>query len=128
MHVNSSPPGQNGHHFPVDIFKKHFHERKMLYFDRISLKCPIDNKPALIQVITWRRPGDTPLAEPMLTHFAIYATLGGDELNLSLCINDTGCWYNMFNHSSIFGCIVCNAMLYHKHRQVLLFLLSKEQL
>ena len=31
--LNSSRPGQNGHHFPDDIFKMHFHEWKNLYFD-----------------------------------------------------------------------------------------------
>ena len=39
----------------------------------ISLKFiprrPIDNKPALVQVMTWRRPGDKPLPETMLTQF-----------------------------------------------------------
>ena len=38
----------------------------------ISLKfvpsCPKDNKSALVQVIAWRRTGDKPLREPMLTH------------------------------------------------------------
>ena len=31
--LNSSRPGQNGRHFPDDIFKMHFHEWKNLYFD-----------------------------------------------------------------------------------------------
>ena len=39
----------------------------------ISLKVvamsPIDNKPALVQVMAWRRTGDKPLSEPMLIHF-----------------------------------------------------------
>ena len=39
----------------------------------ISLKSipmsPIDNKPALVQVMAWRRTGDKPLSEPMLTQF-----------------------------------------------------------
>ena len=39
----------------------------------ISLKCvskhPINNKPALVQVIAWRRTGDKPLPEPMLAQF-----------------------------------------------------------
>ena len=38
----------------------------------ISLKCvprsPIDNKPALVQVMAWRRIGDKPLAEPVRAH------------------------------------------------------------
>ena len=54
-------------------------------FIRISLKFvpkgQIDNKPALVQVIAWRRTGDKPLPEPMLTQFTdIYVALGGDEL------------------------------------------------
>ena len=32
-------------------------------------KCPIDNKPAMFQVMAWRRAGDKPLPEPMLTWF-----------------------------------------------------------
>ena len=36
---------------------------------QISLKyvprSPIDNKPALVQVMAWRRIGDKPLSEPM---------------------------------------------------------------
>ena len=39
----------------------------------ISLKfvprSPIDNKPTLVQVMAWRRIGDKPLSEPMLTRF-----------------------------------------------------------
>ena len=30
---------------------------------------PIDNKPALVQVMAWHRRGDKPLSEPVLTHF-----------------------------------------------------------
>ena len=40
---------------------------------RISLKSvakgPIDNKQALVYVMTWRRTGDKPLSEPMHTQF-----------------------------------------------------------
>ena len=40
---------------------------------RISLKFvprrPIDNKPALVQVMARRRSGDKPLRKPMLTQF-----------------------------------------------------------
>ena len=40
---------------------------------RISLKFvpkgPIDNKSALVQVMAWRRTGDKPLPEPILTQF-----------------------------------------------------------
>ena len=64
----------------------HFLEWKSLYFVKISRKFvpkgPIDNNPALVQMMTWRRIGDKPLSEPMLTWFTdIYAALGEVELN-----------------------------------------------
>ena len=45
--------------------------------DRISIKIPlkfvprgpIDSKPALVQVMAWRRIGDKPLPEPMMANF-----------------------------------------------------------
>ena len=47
---------------------------------RFAFRSSIDNKPALVQVMAWRRIGDKPLSEPMLTQFTdIYAALGGDE-------------------------------------------------
>ena len=40
---------------------------------KISLKCvpngPIDNYPAMGWIMSWRRIGDKPLSEPMLTRF-----------------------------------------------------------
>ena len=32
-------------------------------------KGPINNLPALVQVMTWRRPGNKPLCEPMMLNF-----------------------------------------------------------
>ena len=68
-----APPGQNGLHFG----RRHF---KCILLDKndripipISLKFVprslIDNKPALVKVMAWRRTGDKPLPEPMLTQF-----------------------------------------------------------
>ena len=54
-----------------DIFKCIFLNENIKIPIQISLKLvrrsPIDNKPALVQVMAWRRPGDKPLSEPMLT-------------------------------------------------------------
>ena len=54
-------------------FKCIFLNEKYRISIRISLKFvpkgPIDNKPALVQVMAWRRTGDKPLSEPMLTQF-----------------------------------------------------------
>ena len=54
-----------------DIFKCIFLNENDRIPMRISLNfCPIDNKPALVQVMAWRRIGDKPLSEPMMTQFS----------------------------------------------------------
>ena len=71
--IHSSPPEQNGRHFADDIFRCIFMNEKFCIAIRISLKfvpkSPIDKKSALVQVMAWRRAGDKPLPEPMLTKF-----------------------------------------------------------
>ena len=56
-----------------NIFKCIFFNENARISIQISLKFvpngPIDNKPALVQVMAWRRTGDKPLPEPMLTQF-----------------------------------------------------------
>ena len=56
-----------------DIFKSIFLNENDRIPIPISLKfiprSPIDNEPALVQVKAWRRTGDKPLSEPMLTPF-----------------------------------------------------------
>ena len=53
-----------------DNFKWIFLNEKDRIPNPISLKCIprylIDNKPAFVQVMTWRLTGDKPLPEPML--------------------------------------------------------------
>ena len=71
--VNTLRPRQNGRHFPDDIFNYIFLNEKVLILMRISLKfvpkCSINNVPALVQLMAWRRPGDKPLSEPMMVRF-----------------------------------------------------------
>ena len=56
-----------------DIFKTIFlnenHRIKIKIPPKIVPRTTIDNKPALVQVMAWRRTGDKPLPEPMLTYF-----------------------------------------------------------
>ena len=56
-----------------DIFKCIFLNENDRIPIQISLKfvpmSPIDNKPALVQAMAWRRAGDKPLPEPMLAQF-----------------------------------------------------------
>ena len=56
-----------------DIFNCIFLNENDRILIQISLKyvprSPIDNKSALVQVMAWRRSGDKPLPEPMMTQF-----------------------------------------------------------
>ena len=56
-----------------DIFKCNFLNDDDRIPIQISLKFvprgPIDNKLALVQEMAWRRTGDKPLPEPMITQF-----------------------------------------------------------
>ena len=63
-------PRQNGSHFADDIFKCIFLNENATISLKISLKfvpkVRINNIPALVQIMVWRRPGDKPLSEPMM--------------------------------------------------------------
>ena len=64
--VNTLRPRQNGRHFPDDILKWIFVNENLWISIKISLKfLPkglINNIPALVQIIAWRRPGNKPLS------------------------------------------------------------------
>ena len=76
---NSLRPGLNRRPFADDIFKCIFLNENAWISLEISLKfvrkVQIDNIPALVQIMAWRRPGDKPLSEPMmvslLTHICV---------------------------------------------------------
>ena len=77
--INTLRPRQNGRHFADDIFKCTFLNENALIPIKISLKfvpkSSINNIPALVQIMAWRRPGDKPLSEPMMvslpTHICV---------------------------------------------------------
>ena len=72
-------PRQNRRHFADDIFKCICLNENEWISLKISLKfvlkIRINNIPALVQIMAWRRPGDKPLSEPMmvslLTHICV---------------------------------------------------------
>ena len=77
--VNTLRPRQNGRHFADDTFKCTFLNENVWIPIKISLKIvpggPINNIPALVQIMAWRRPGDKPLSETMMvslpTHICV---------------------------------------------------------
>ena len=76
-HITTLRPRQNGRHFPYDVFKCIFLNVhiSVKIFPKFLPKGPLNNIPALVQIIDWHRPGDKPLSEPMmvslLTHICV---------------------------------------------------------
>ena len=77
--LNTLRPRPNGRRFADDTFKRIFFNENVRISIKISLnfvpKGPINNNPALVQIMAWRRLGDKPLSEPMmvslLTHICV---------------------------------------------------------
>ena len=77
--VNTLRPRQDGRRFPDDTFERIFLNENVIILIKISLKFvpngPINNSPALVQIMAWRRLGDKPLSEPMMaklpTHMCV---------------------------------------------------------
>ena len=69
--LNTLRPRQDGRHFADDTFKRIFLNENVRISIKISPKFvpkgPINNIPALVQIMAWRRPGDKPLSEPTMT-------------------------------------------------------------
>ena len=111
-HINTLRPRQDGRHFPDDILKWIFLNENLWISIEISLKFvpkdTINNIPALVQIMAWRRPGDKPLSEPMmvnlLTHICVTRPQRVKELrNFSSVsrqglVNPTYAWSSMARH------------------------------
>ena len=77
--LNSLRPRQNGRLFADNTFKGIFLNKNIIISTKNSLKFVpkilINNIPALVLIMAWRRPGDKPLFEPMLvkslTHICV---------------------------------------------------------
>ena len=87
---NPLRPRQNGHRFADDTFKCIFLNENVWIHIKISLrfvpKGPINNIPAMVQIMAWRRPGDKPLSKSMLlivlTHICVTRP---QWFNIALC-------------------------------------------
>ena len=67
--VNTVRPRQDSRYDAYDVLKCIFLNENVWMLLQIPLKFvpkgPINNIPALVQIMAWRRPGDKPLSEPM---------------------------------------------------------------
>ena len=70
--INTLRLRQDGRHFPDDIFKCIFLNENARISLKKSLKfvpkVRINNIPALVQIMAWRRSGDKPLSESMVVN------------------------------------------------------------
>ena len=68
--------GQNFYHFLDDSFKCIFFNENVWISIKISLKFvlqgPINDIPALVQIMVWHWPGDKPLSEPMMVRLLMH--------------------------------------------------------
>ena len=92
---NTLRPRQNGRHFTDDIFKCIFLNENASIAIKISLKFvpkgPINNIPALVQIMAWRRPGDKPLSEPMMVSLPMHICVTSPQWVNSLAPGRCGC-------------------------------------
>ena len=71
-------------------------------------KGPINNIPALVQKMAWRRPGDKPLSEPMmvnlLMHICITRLQGGNTFFGAKLGQYHICWWPDHRHHKVSNC------------------------
>ena len=81
--VNTLRPRQNSRHFADQTFKRIFLNETFRILIKISLKFvpkgPINNIPALVQIMAWRRSSDKPLSEPMMVRLLTYICVTGSQ-------------------------------------------------
>ena len=107
-HFNTLRPRQNGRRFADNTFKCIFLNENVWISIKISLKFvpkgPMNNNPALVQIMAWRRSGDKPLSEPMmvslLTHICVARPQWVNILRL-----EQNCWHFA---DDMFKCIFFN--------------------
>ena len=86
---NSLRPRQNRRHLADEIFKCIFWNENVWISITVSLKFvpkgPINNIPALVQIMAWRRPGDKPLSGPMMVRLPTHICVTRPQwVNLSM--------------------------------------------
>ena len=89
--LNTLRPRQNGRRFADDTFKCILLNENVRISIKISLKFvpkgPINNNPALVQIMAWRWSGDKPLSEPMMVSLLTHTYVTRPQ------------WVNVFKHS-----------------------------
>ena len=111
--VNTLRPRQDGRYFADDVLKCIFLNENVWISLKIPLKFvprgPINNIPALVQIMAWRRPGDKPLSEPMMISLLTHICVTRPQW-----VNSPSCnWY--FSPITITVCLLMMPMLSINH-------------
>ena len=90
--INTLRPGQNGCHFCRRQFQMYFFLNEnvwiMIQISRKFVpKGPINNIPALVQIVVWRRPGNKPLFEPVMVSLLTHICVTQPQW-VNICIGD----------------------------------------
>ena len=94
IYINTLRPRQNGRHVPDVIFKCIFlNENAWILIKNSPKFVPkglINNIPALVQIMAWRRPGDKPLSETVMVSLMMHICVARPQwVNLEeLCIGN----------------------------------------
>ena len=106
--INTLRPWQNGRHFADDILKCIFLNENVWIPIKISLKFvpkgPINNIPALVEIMAWRRPGDKPLSEPVTVGLPTHICVTRPQWVNTLRLRQNGLYFT----DNIFKCIFLN--------------------
>ena len=116
LRLNTWRPRQNTGRFADDRFKCIFLNENIWISLKFSLefvlRVPINNTPALVQIMAWRQPGDKPLFEPMmvsiLTHICVirpewFKWLGGLKYHKTSNVRRTLIGNKSVDHSDVVG-------------------------
>ena len=98
--LNTLRPRYNGRHFPYDIFKCILLNENVWISINIALKfvpkSPINNIPALVQIMAWCCSGDKPLSEPMMVILLMHICITWPQwVKLLQKINQWNQWGNL---------------------------------
>ena len=82
--LNTLRPKQNGRRVADDTFERIFVSENVRISIKISPKFipkgPINNIPALVRIMVWRRPGNKPLSEPMMVRLPTHVCVTQPQL------------------------------------------------
>ena len=101
--LNSLRPRLNRRPFADNIFKCIFSNENEWFSPRISLKfvpkVRINNIPALVQIMAWRRPGDKPLSEPVMVSLLTHICVTRPQwVKFSITVSLGVCWVRKYTN------------------------------